>query len=77
MPAASCSSKGAPPPPNNADVVGTTKPSRSQFIEKLHALLENPYDIDNLRWVSHDSFEISASDAKARAALSPQWDFRS
>ncbi|ORY55955.1 hypothetical protein BCR35DRAFT_309928 [Leucosporidium creatinivorum] len=53
------------------------RPTRSQFIEKLHGLLEQPFDGDALRWASDNAFEISANDAKARHALSPQWEFRS
>lgn len=51
--------------------------SRSQFIEKLHALLEQPLDETSLRWISKDAFEISSNEAKARVALSPSYDFRS
>ncbi|KAI5475289.1 hypothetical protein MNV49_001671 [Pseudohyphozyma bogoriensis] len=51
--------------------------SRSQFIEKLHNLLENPLDPSSLRWVSDDAFEITCHDGRARHALSPSWDFRS
>ncbi|KAM0755558.1 hypothetical protein T439DRAFT_320252 [Meredithblackwellia eburnea MCA 4105] len=53
------------------------KASRSQFIEKLHNLLEHPLDPTSLRWVSHDAFEITCHDGRARHALSPSWDFRS
>ncbi|KAM0791617.1 hypothetical protein ACM66B_006056 [Microbotryomycetes sp. NB124-2] len=58
-----------PPPP--------TKPARSQFIEKLHDLLEHPYDSDSMRWVSETAFEITCNDVLARRALSAKWEFRS
>ncbi|GAA5887904.1 hypothetical protein JCM6882_000796 [Rhodosporidiobolus microsporus] len=59
-----------PPPPG--------KTRRSQFIEKLHDLLENPGDPDSLRWTPDGhSFEITSNEGKARAALAPKWDFRS
>ncbi|BGP16628.1 hypothetical protein JCM10213_000456 [Rhodosporidiobolus nylandii] len=64
------STSAAPPPP--------AKAKRSQFIEKLHELLENPLDASSLRWTSDGSgFEITSNEAQARHALSPQWDFRS
>ncbi|GAA6048637.1 hypothetical protein JCM3770_002069 [Rhodotorula araucariae] len=51
---------------------------RSQFIEKLHDLLEHPYDPDSLRWTPDgEAFEITTNEPKARNALSPKWDFRS
>ncbi|BGP40502.1 hypothetical protein JCM10450v2_004486 [Rhodotorula kratochvilovae] len=51
---------------------------RSQFIEKLHDLLEHPYDPDSLRWTPDgEGFEITTNEPKARNALSPKWDFRS
>ncbi|ORY84095.1 hypothetical protein BCR35DRAFT_303148 [Leucosporidium creatinivorum] len=53
------------------------KPNRSQFIEKLHDLLEHPYDPDNLHWVGDDAFSITVNDAAARRALSAKWEFRS
>ncbi|GAA5820611.1 hypothetical protein JCM11251_003075 [Rhodosporidiobolus azoricus] len=54
------------------------KSRRSQFIEKLHDLLENPHDPDSLRWTTDGtSFEITSNEAKARTALAPKWDFRS
>ncbi|GAA6037524.1 hypothetical protein JCM8097_008237 [Rhodosporidiobolus ruineniae] len=53
------------------------KAPRSQFLQKLHALLENPLDPDGLRWVSDESFEISSKDAVAIHALSPQFEFHS
>ncbi|KAK4047963.1 hypothetical protein OIO90_006001 [Microbotryomycetes sp. JL221] len=59
-----------PPPPQ-------TKPSKSQFIEKLHDLLEHPYDPDSMRWISNTAFEITCNDALARRALSAKWEFRS
>ncbi|GAA5820943.1 hypothetical protein JCM11251_001887 [Rhodosporidiobolus azoricus] len=53
------------------------KAPRSQFLQKLHSLLENPLDPDGLRWVNDDSFEISSKDAVAIRALSPQFEFHS
>ncbi|GAA5967808.1 hypothetical protein JCM11641_005773 [Rhodosporidiobolus odoratus] len=53
------------------------KSRRSQFIEKLHDLLENPLDADSLRWASDDSFEVTSNESNARQALSPKFDFRS
>ncbi|GAA5865516.1 hypothetical protein JCM1840_001426 [Sporobolomyces johnsonii] len=53
------------------------KASRSQFLQKLHHLLENPIDPDGLRWVSDDSFEVSSKDAVAIHALSPAFQFHS
>ncbi|GAA6042065.1 hypothetical protein JCM8097_004091 [Rhodosporidiobolus ruineniae] len=54
------------------------KARRSQFIEKLHDLLENPLDPESLRWTPDGTaFEITNNEAKARNALSPKWDFRS
>ncbi|GAA5857860.1 hypothetical protein JCM1840_000940 [Sporobolomyces johnsonii] len=55
----------------------TAKPKRSQFIEKLHGLLESPLDAESLRWCGPDSFEITCNEQKARAALSPSFNFRS
>ncbi|BGP08492.1 hypothetical protein JCM10049v2_004339 [Rhodotorula toruloides] len=61
-----------------AEPVQTPKVKRSQFIDKLHDLLENPHDPDSLRWSPDGAaFEITTHEAKARAALSPKWDFRS
>ncbi|BGP20153.1 hypothetical protein JCM10213_000762 [Rhodosporidiobolus nylandii] len=54
-----------------------TKAPRSQFLWKLHALLENPLDPNGLRWVTDDSFEISSKDSIAIHALSPQFEFHS
>ncbi|KAI5480794.1 transcription factor [Pseudohyphozyma bogoriensis] len=51
--------------------------SRSQFIVKLHETLENAQHPLDLHWCGNDTFEITASDDKAREALSPSWDFRS
>ncbi|GAA5892717.1 hypothetical protein JCM6882_000563 [Rhodosporidiobolus microsporus] len=53
------------------------KAPRSQFLQKLHSLLENPLDPDGLRWVTDDSFEISSKDSVAIRALSPQFEFHS
>ncbi|GAA5962750.1 hypothetical protein JCM21900_001186 [Sporobolomyces salmonicolor] len=53
------------------------KAPRSQFLQKLHHVLENPLDPAGLRWVSDDSFEISSKDAVAIRALSPAFEFRS
>uniref|UniRef100_A0A0K3CD41 BY PROTMAP: gi/472583162/gb/EMS20816.1/ heat shock transcription factor [Rhodosporidium toruloides NP11] gi/647397385/emb/CDR40361.1/ RHTO0S05e02300g1_1 [Rhodosporidium toruloides] n=1 Tax=Rhodotorula toruloides TaxID=5286 RepID=A0A0K3CD41_RHOTO len=61
-----------------AEPVQTPKVKRSQFIDKLHDLLENPHDPDSLRWSPDGTaFEITTHEAKAKAALSPKWDFRS
>ncbi|KDE08938.1 hypothetical protein MVLG_01030 [Microbotryum lychnidis-dioicae p1A1 Lamole] len=54
-----------------------TKASRSQFIERLWDLLDNPHDADSLRWISNSAFEITCDEERARVALSPKWDFRS
>ncbi|BGP25043.1 heat shock transcription factor [Rhodotorula toruloides] len=60
------------------DPVQTPKVKRSQFIDKLHDLLDNPLDPDSLRWSPDGTaFEITTHEAKAKAALSPKWDFRS
>lgn len=50
--------------------------SQSLFIEKLHDLLERPFDETGLRWVSDTAFEIIDDDVKARHSLSATWDFR-
>ncbi|BGP27743.1 hypothetical protein JCM10295v2_006718 [Rhodotorula toruloides] len=50
---------------------------RSQFLQKLHGLLEHPLDPNGLRWVTDDSFEISTKDAVAIHALSPAFEFNS
>ncbi|KAM0790465.1 hypothetical protein ACM66B_003341 [Microbotryomycetes sp. NB124-2] len=60
-----------------APTTQVVRATKSQFIEKLHSLLEHPLDPDSLRWCSDTAFEITANDLKARHALSPQWDFRS
>ncbi|BGP32495.1 hypothetical protein JCM10296v2_004276 [Rhodotorula toruloides] len=61
-----------------AEPVQTPKVKRSQFIDKLHDLLENPHDPDSLHWSPDGTaFEITTHEAKAKAALSPKWDFRS
>ncbi|GAA5844206.1 hypothetical protein JCM9279_001725 [Rhodotorula babjevae] len=62
------SSSTAPPP---------SKAPRSQFLQKLHSILENPLDPNGLRWVTDDSFEISSKDAVAIHALSPAFEFHS
>ncbi|SCV71980.1 BQ2448_4674 [Microbotryum intermedium] len=54
-----------------------TKAPRSQFIERLWDLLDNPHDADSLRWISNSAFEITCDEERARVALSPKWDFRS
>ncbi|GAA6003619.1 heat shock factor family protein [Rhodotorula paludigena] len=71
-------------PPAGAGAVGAAppapapKPKRSQFIEKLHQLLESPYDASALHWCADGgSFEITTDDGRARTALSPQFDFNS
>ncbi|GAA5871494.1 hypothetical protein JCM8547_001358 [Rhodosporidiobolus lusitaniae] len=62
----------------SADAAPTPKARRSQFIEKLHDLLESPSDPDSLRWVPDGTaFEVTSNELKARAALSPKFDFRS
>ncbi|BGP66038.1 hypothetical protein NBRC10512v2_007431 [Rhodotorula toruloides] len=50
---------------------------RSQFLQKLHGLLEHPLDSTGLRWVTDDSFEVSSKDAVAIHALSPAFEFNS
>ncbi|BGP51776.1 hypothetical protein JCM10450v2_007732 [Rhodotorula kratochvilovae] len=55
----------------------TPKAPRSQFLQKLHSILENPIDPNGLRWVTDDSFEISSKDAIAIHALSPAFEFHS
>ncbi|BGP35469.1 hypothetical protein JCM10296v2_007307 [Rhodotorula toruloides] len=50
---------------------------RSQFLQKLHGLLEHPLDSTGLRWVTDDSFEVSSKDAVAVHALSPAFEFNS
>ncbi|SCZ88553.1 BZ3500_MvSof-1268-A1-R1_Chr2-1g04486 [Microbotryum saponariae] len=54
-----------------------TKAPRSQFIERLWDLLDNPHDADSLRWISNSAFEITCDEERARVALSPKWEFRS
>ncbi|GAA6004530.1 uncharacterized protein JCM10292_005658 [Rhodotorula paludigena] len=54
-----------------------SKAPRSQFLQKLHSILENPLDSNGLRWVTDDSFEISSKDAVAIHALSPAFEFHS
>ncbi|KAJ8291711.1 hypothetical protein OF846_004966 [Rhodotorula toruloides] len=50
---------------------------RSQFLQKLHGLLEHPLDSTGLRWVTDDSFEVSSKDAVAIHALNPAFEFNS
>ncbi|GAA6057090.1 hypothetical protein JCM3770_002074 [Rhodotorula araucariae] len=56
---------------------GAPRAPRSQFLQKLHSILENPIDPNGLRWVTDDSFEISNKDSVAIHALSPAFDFHS
>ncbi|GAA5945137.1 hypothetical protein JCM3775_004866 [Rhodotorula graminis] len=51
---------------------------RSQFIDKLHALLEHPLDEESFHWTDDGkAFEITTNELKARHALSAQYEFRS
>ncbi|KAH8925306.1 winged helix DNA-binding domain-containing protein [Atractiella rhizophila] len=52
-----------------------TKGVRSQFLVKLHDLLENPAHVDGFRWTSETTFQIVANDKLAVAALQPAWKF--
>ncbi|GAA5999915.1 hypothetical protein JCM10207_005970 [Rhodosporidiobolus poonsookiae] len=64
--------------PSTSAASAPPRVKRSQFIDRLHDLLENPADADSLRWTPDgQAFEITTNEAKARAALSPKWDFRS
>ncbi|KAM0753085.1 hypothetical protein T439DRAFT_346762 [Meredithblackwellia eburnea MCA 4105] len=58
-------------------LLGMSRPTRSQFIQKLHETLQRAEFPDDLRWTSHDTFEITVDDFRARQALSTSWDFRS
>ncbi|GAA5925655.1 uncharacterized protein JCM15063_005082 [Sporobolomyces koalae] len=51
--------------------------SRSSFVYKLHELLSAEQHPDWLRWISNDTFGITSIESQAKAALSPQWEFRS
>ncbi|GAA5896871.1 hypothetical protein JCM8208_007112 [Rhodotorula glutinis] len=64
--------------PSSSTVVQPQRAKRSQFIDKLHALLENPLDEESFHW-THDgkAFEITTNELKARHALSAQYEFRS
>ncbi|GAA5901518.1 uncharacterized protein JCM6883_000239 [Sporobolomyces salmoneus] len=53
------------------------RPPRSQFLKKLHSLLERPTDPSALRWASETTFEIAIQEDIAIAALRPEFDFRS
>ncbi|GAA6017030.1 hypothetical protein JCM11491_006135 [Sporobolomyces phaffii] len=53
------------------------RPARSQFLKKLHRLLENPTAPESLRWTSAITFEIAIEDDLAIAALQPEFEFRS
>ncbi|GAA5833112.1 hypothetical protein JCM3766R1_001398 [Sporobolomyces carnicolor] len=53
------------------------RPARSQFLRKLHRLLESPTDPTALRWTSEVTFEIAIQDDLAIAALRPEFEFRS
>jgi len=71
-----------PPRPSKMEASSSTAPPpskapRSQFLQKLHSILENPLDPNGLRWVTDDSFEISSKDAVAIHALSPAFEFHS
>ncbi|GAA5874782.1 hypothetical protein JCM16303_002980 [Sporobolomyces ruberrimus] len=54
----------------------TEKP-RSSFVYKLHELLSAEQHPEWLRWISNDTFGITSIESQAKAALAPQWDFRS
>ncbi|GAA5861487.1 hypothetical protein JCM5353_003401, partial [Sporobolomyces roseus] len=53
------------------------RPARSQFLRKLHRLLEHPTDAAGLRWVSDNTFEVTVLDELAIASLRPEFEFRS
>ncbi|GAA5893875.1 uncharacterized protein JCM6883_003661 [Sporobolomyces salmoneus] len=53
------------------------KQARSSFVWKLHELLSAERHPEWLRWINDDTFGITSVEAQAKAALSPQWDFRS
>ncbi|GAA5953916.1 hypothetical protein JCM21900_003052 [Sporobolomyces salmonicolor] len=50
---------------------------RSTFVLKLHQLLSSEHDPNALRWLSNDTFGITSIESQAKAALTPQWEFRS
>lgn len=50
---------------------------RSSFVYKLHELLSAEHHPEWLRWISNDSFGITSIESQAKAALAPQWEFRS
>ncbi|GAA6064183.1 hypothetical protein JCM10212_002925 [Sporobolomyces blumeae] len=58
-------------------MTGPERPARSQFLKKLHSILENPTHPNGLRWIGPDTFEISIADDVAIAALRPAFEFRS
>ncbi|GAA5930141.1 uncharacterized protein JCM15063_004726 [Sporobolomyces koalae] len=53
------------------------RPLRSQFLVKLHRLLERSTDPDSLRWTSDNDFEVTVNEKDAIAALCPEFSFRS
>ncbi|KAK4702897.1 hypothetical protein P7C70_g3320, partial [Phenoliferia sp. Uapishka_3] len=53
------------------------KTTRSQFVQKLHETLQRGEYLQDFRWCTPDTFEITVDDVRARRALSPSWDFRS
>lgn len=55
----------------------TASQLQSANLPPLCSLLEHPQHPKSLRWLTDDTFEISANEAKAIAALSPKWEFRS
>ncbi|GAA6020866.1 hypothetical protein JCM11491_000010 [Sporobolomyces phaffii] len=50
---------------------------RSSFVYKLHELLSAEHHPEWLRWISNDTFGITSVESQAKAALTPQWEFRS
>ncbi|GAA5947952.1 hypothetical protein JCM3765_007043 [Sporobolomyces pararoseus] len=50
---------------------------RSSFVYKLHELLSAEHHPEWLRWINNDSFGITSIESQAKAALAPQWEFRS
>lgn len=54
------------------------RPTRSDFIPKLHDVLENPPYPNELRWTYDGAAFLICTDNKlAVRALSPKWNFRS
>lgn len=51
--------------------------TRSSFVYKLHELLSSEQHPEWLRWISNDTFGITSIESQAKAALAPQWEFRS